>query len=67
MKVTISERKRDGSMTRVVIEGVITDTEGDDVDEMMVRAEASFNQGGMQEYNGSVKGVYRLWIEEGLK
>ena len=67
MKVTISERKRDGAMTRVVIEGVITDTEGDDVDEMMVRAEASFNQGGMQEYNGSVKGVYRLWIEEGLK
>ena len=67
MKVTISERKRDGSMTRVVIEGVITDTEGDDVDEMMVRAEASFNQGGMQEYNGSVKGIYRLWIEEGLK
>ena len=47
MKVTISQRKKDGSLKTVVIEGVITETEGDDVDEMLVLAEESFNRGGM--------------------
>ena len=69
MKVTISQRKKDGSLKTVVIEGVITETEGDDVDEMLVLAEESFNRGGMtQLYNSIQDGeVYRIWIEEGLK
>ncbi len=64
MKVTISERKEDGSMTKVVIQGVVIDVEGDDVDEMVVRAELSFNGNGMLD---SLNGVYRIWIEEGLR
>ena len=69
MKVTISQRKKDGSLKTVVIEGVITETEGDDVDEMLVLAEESFNRGGMAlVYNKIQDGeVYRIWIEEGLK
>ncbi len=69
MKVTISQRKKDGSLKTVVIEGVITETEGDDVDEMLVLAEESFNRGGMTlVYNKIQDGeVYRIWIEEGLK
>ena len=65
MKVTISQRKKDGSLKTVVIEGVITETEGDDVDEMLVLAEESFNRGGMtQLYNSIQDGeVYRIWIE----
>tara|TARA_B100000749_G_scaffold261378_1_gene233505 strand:+ start:106 stop:300 length:195 start_codon:yes stop_codon:yes gene_type:complete len=64
VKVTISERKEDGSMTKVVIQGVVIDVEGDDVDEMVVRAELSFNGNGMLD---SLNGVYRIWIEEGLR
>ena len=67
MKITISQRKKDGTLVTVVVEGVVTDTNGDDIDKMLVLAEESFNRGGMtQLYNAVQDGeVYRIWIEGG--